>query len=156
MDIPVTQHSPNNQSIFNEDQWLKTLFLISDTEAWLNEVQKELIYRLPIEGKKKLHRKTFYLTASSLAHILERHYFKIQRHPNTGKFTIPVTDILSHIRDAFSQPTIPVSGSLNVQRVMDTHTTIGFDQSGQYTSVLTVISDTRGHIITAFPGALKG
>lgn len=61
---------------FNEEQWMHTLFLISDTQTWLDELQAELIYRLPVKNRKKLLCRSHYLTASALAHILERHYYK--------------------------------------------------------------------------------
>ena len=155
MDHPVTQNLPNEQNDFNEEQWLKILFLISDTQAWLDDIQKGMIYQLPVEGKKKLLRKSFYLTSPAIAHIMERHYYKIQRYPDKGKFTIPVIEILACIRDSFSEPTWPINGMLYVQRVMDAGKTIGFDRSGRHTSLITVVSDNMGRIITAFPGLIK-
>ena len=142
----------SDQYYFNEEQWLKMLFLISDTQTWLNELVRGIIFQLPIEDKKKLFRKAFYLTAPVLAHILERHYYKIQRYPGIGKFTIPVIDILSYLRDAFREPTTPVLGTLNIQRVIDKGIVIGFDKNGHSTNILTVITDSSGRIITAFPG----
>src|SRR5690348_8945339 len=93
----------------NEEQWIHILFLISDTQIWLDELQAKLIYQLPVKNKKKLLRKSHYLSASALAHILERHYFKIPRYPNAGKFTIPVASIVSYLRDAATQTTMPMS-----------------------------------------------
>lgn len=141
-------------NIINEDQWLKNLFLISDMQIWLSELELRLIYQLPVKNKKKLLRKTHYLTASALAHILERHYYKINRYPNAGKFIIPVAAIAGYIRDIASEQVTPVPGSCNVQRVFDTRQHIGFDQDGKATSIITVISDGGGKIITAFPGTI--
>ena len=145
-------HEANN---INEEQWIHILFLISDTQIWLEELQAKLIYQLPVKNKKKLLRKSHYLSASALAHILERHYFKIPRYPNAGKFTIPVASIVSYLRDAGAQTTMPVSNSCNVQRVIDAKQIIGFDKYGKPASVITVISDGGGKIITAFPGTLN-
>lgn len=145
-------HETNN---INEEQWIHILFLVSDTQIWLEELQAKLIYQLPVKNKKKLLRKSHYLSASALAHILERHYFKIPRYPNAGKFTIPVASIVSYLRDAGTQTTMPVSNSCNVQRVIDTKQIIGFDKYGKPASVITVISDGGGKIITAFPGTLN-
>ncbi|NLU90624.1 adhesin [Chitinophaga sp. Ak27] len=86
---------------------------------------------------------------------MERHHYKIPRHPSVSKFTIPVIDILSLLRDAFTAPISPVSGSLNFQRVINTGNIIGFDYNQLPTSFLTVLTDSGGRIITAFPGFLK-
>lgn len=72
---------------FDEEQWMKILFLISDTQEWLNDLQRQIIYQVLFRDKRKIFRKTFYLPATSLAHILERHYYKIRRYPYTSKFT---------------------------------------------------------------------
>jgi hypothetical protein len=66
------------------------------------------IMQLPMSNKKRLFRKTHYITISSLAHILERHYYKIPRHPDCGKFTIPIPDILSHLRDISIEAGMPI------------------------------------------------
>jgi hypothetical protein len=149
--VPKAVHNAG----FDEDQWMKLLFLISDTQNWLNETQKGLLYQLPIEGKKKFCRKSYYLSATALAHILERHYIKIPRHPHTSKFTVPVIEIMSLIRDCFAQPSIPISGSNFVQRIGEAGKEIGIDQSGRPTKILTVVSDSGGRILTAFPGTLE-
>ena len=82
-----------NQPPFNEDEWLKLIFLLSDTQDWLNEMVSGAVMQLPMNNKKRLFRKNYYITISSLAHILERHYYKIPRYPDSGKFTIPIPDI---------------------------------------------------------------
>lgn len=140
---------------FNEDQWIKTIFLISDTQSWLNEIQKGMIFQLPIQGRKKLLKKTFYLSISALAHIIERHYYKINRFPASGKFTIPITDILSYIRDSYDAPATKINGSLNFQRVITTDRIIGFDKNGIHINFMTIVTDSGGNIITAFPGTLE-
>jgi hypothetical protein len=91
-----------NQPPFNEEAWLKLIFLLSDTQDWLNEMVSGAVMQVPMNNKKRLFRKTYYITISSLAHILERHYYKIPRHPDSGKFTIPIPEILSHLRDISS------------------------------------------------------
>jgi len=139
---------------FNEDGWLRILFLINDTQIWVNEMAKSVIFLLPIEDRKKLFRKTFYITVSSLAHILERHYYKIQRFPNAGKFTINIPEILSYLRDCFHHPCIPIPGTLNTHRVIDTGRVIGIDQNGNNTTLITIVSDGGGKIVTAFPGVI--
>jgi hypothetical protein len=139
---------------FNETQFLKLIFLLSDTQQWLNELNKQLIDQLPLENKKKLNRKTWNLTITALAHILERHYYQIPRHPGTGKFHIPIADILMYLRDAQSIEPSPVPGTNNLQRTLECPEKIGFDKYGNPTNCITIITDNTGNIITAFPGTL--
>ncbi|HEX5155399.1 MAG TPA: hypothetical protein VFW07_28350 [Parafilimonas sp.] len=151
----ITNYASPETGGLNEDQWLNALFLISDTQTWLDEMQARLMHQLPVKNRKKLLRKAHYLTATALAHILERHYYKIHRYPNTGKFTISIAAIVCCIRDAIDQPAAPVPNSGNLQRIADTGQHIGFDQYGRTTNIITVLSDAGGKIITAFPGTLN-
>src|ERR1700750_1518679 len=105
MNNTLTQNVFQTKS-FNEDDWLNTLFLISDTQAWLNDVHAGLIGILPVKNRKKILRKTHFLTPTTLAHILERHYYKIHRHPNAAKFTVSIPEIVGCIRDAAGQPPV--------------------------------------------------
>jgi hypothetical protein len=145
---------PAAQSGFCEEEWMKLLFLLSDTEQWVDDLTHRMFRCLPVEDKKRLFRRSYYLTATALAHILERHYYKIPRHPGTGKFTIPVTGILHWLREAGNEPAVPMPGSLNYKRVLEAPCPIGFDKEGKATSMITVITDTGGKIVTAFPGMI--
>jgi hypothetical protein len=138
--------------MFNEQEWIKLLFLLSDTQQWLNDMSNELFLQIPIENKKKFLRRSYRLTATSFAHIIERHYYKIPRHPEAGKFHIPIPDILNHIREAAAIPTTSMPGNQNLLRVLETGHTIGFDRIGQSTTIISIITDTAGNILTAFPG----
>ncbi len=140
---------------FNEPQFIKLIFLLADTSTWLEELQKSTFNQLSIPGKKKLFRQTYYLSASALAHIIERHYYKINRHPQTGKFHIELLEILALIREAQTQAIHPVPGCNNFQRILHTQNPVGFDQNGQPVSTITILTDLGGNIITAFPGILK-
>ncbi len=137
---------------FNEQEWLRLLFLLADTQTWIDDMSKQCFRQLPLADKKKFLRKTYYLTASALAHILERHYYKINRYPHAGKFHIPIIDILHYIREAHSLPANPISGCLNFQRTMHAEQPIGFDKNGNQTNIITILTDTGGKIITAYPG----
>jgi hypothetical protein len=139
---------------FNEAQWLKLLFLLADTQSWIDDLCRQAFAELPLGDKKKCLRKTYYLTAPALAHIVERHYYKISRHPDAGKFLVPVTDIVAFIRDASQVPALPVPGTLNSFRTLQTTTNIGIDRNGNPADNITVITDAGGKIITAFPGNL--
>lgn len=108
----------------------------------------------PITDKKKRFRQNYYLTASALAHIIERHYYKISRHPQTGKFHISIIEIFHLVKEAKTAQPLPVPGCSNLQYIYYTSATIGFDRSGNPCSVITVITNPGGTIITAFPGLL--
>ena len=150
----VATPAQNTNNHFNETQWLQALFLLADTQSWLQQLQEGLIWQLPVKHRKKLLRKGSYLSSKALAHILERHYYKVPRHPLTGKFTIPIPQIVACIRDACQQPPGPVPCSPHLQRVLDTGTPLGHDPSGNTVTTITVITSTGGEIITAFPGVL--
>jgi len=81
MDNAVATHPQNTNTSFNEAQWLQALFLLADTQTWLQQLQEGLIWQLPVKNRKKLLRQGWYLSAKALAHILERHYYKAPRHP---------------------------------------------------------------------------
>jgi hypothetical protein len=97
-------------------------------------------------------KKTYYLSASSLTHIIERHYYKISRHPNCGKFTVDIPTIVYWIREAFICEPSPIPGSLNFKRSLDTKSEIGFDKDGKATTYITVFTEPDGAIKTSFPG----
>jgi len=138
--------------MFNEPEFIKLLFMLADTQAWISNMEKDLFYQLPLQEKCKLFRKTYYLSATALTHILERHYYKISRHPACGKFTIDVPTIVHWIKEAFAAEPSAINGSLNFKRTMDTGTQIGFDKEGQSTTCITVITEPGGAVKTAFPG----
>lgn len=141
---------------FDEASWMRLLFLVSDTQTWIQEMERDVFSQIPVDGKKGLFRKRYHISASCLAHILERHYYKIARHPATGKFTVPVADILHWIREAYYQPVTLLNGGLHGIRSMDTHSCIGHDQYGQPTSIINIITDNGGQVKTAFPGIYNG
>lgn len=143
----------SQQSLFNEAEWLRLLFLLADTQTWLDDMTKELFRQLPVGEKKKFMRKTYYLTATAFAHIIERHYYKINRYPHAGKFHISIAEILHYIREAYSLPVLPVPGKGNFQRNIRTEKIIGYDKSGNPASNITILTDAGGKIITAWPGS---
>lgn len=138
--------------MFNEQDWLKLLFLLNDTQNWIDEMCRETLYQLPVNEKRKFRRKSYYLTIPALAHILEKHYNKIARYPQAAKFTITVIEILSYIRDAYPVPAVSVPGTSNYQRIVDTGQHIGYDRNGLSVQVITIITEPGGKIVTAFPG----
>jgi len=142
--------------MFNESSYIRLLFLLSDTHEWLESMEYGLLEQLPMQGSKKnLFRKTYFLTVPAMAHIVERHYHKVQRHPETGKFTIGLQDILHWIREAKTAEPQLIPSTQNFFRWLDTHEMIGFDNDGISTSIITVITTPGGRIQTAFPGKMK-
>jgi hypothetical protein len=139
--------------MYNETEWMKMLFLLADTQSWLEDLSQKTFHELPLRNKKNLFRNNYYLTPLALVHILERHYYKIPRHPEAGKFTIPVTEILHWIREGFEQPALKIPGTGNLLRSFDTTVCIGHDQYGKDTSRISIITETHGKVKTAFPGA---
>jgi hypothetical protein len=149
----TTATTPNN-FVFNEAQWLQVLFLLADTASWLQQLQEGLIWQLPVQQHKKLLRKSWYLSVTVLAHILERHYYKLPRHPLAGKFTISIPEIVNAIKEAGQLLPQLIAGSTNLQRVWEAGYPLGYDPAGNTVTALTVISSAAGEIITAFPGRL--
>ena len=147
-----TNMDNTNSLGFNESEWIKVLFLISDTQIWMEEMEKKFFHMIPLDNKRKLFRTTYRLNASTLAHILEKHYYKIPRHPEASKFTIPVHEILFYIREAGNMTPDAIPGCLNFERIIDADRPIGFDADGEITDIITVITDSSGHIKSAFPG----
>jgi len=154
MDNAVATHPQNTNTSFNEAQWLQALFLLADTQTWLQQLQEGLIWQLPVKNRKKLLRQGWYLSAKALAHILERHYYKVPRHRLTGKFTIAVPQIVACIKDACHQPPEPVPRSQHLQRVWEAGVPVGYDPAGNTVTTITVIATTGGEIMTAFPGTM--
>lgn len=145
-----------NQSMhFNEAAWLKLVFLLADTQAWVDDLAKEALRRIPIPDKKKFLRKSYYLSISTLAHIPERHYYKINRYPHAGKFHISPIEILHQIREAYSIQPASLKGSQNFYRIKEASKPVGFDKYGQPTNIITILTDAGGRIITAYPGGSK-
>jgi len=136
---------------FKEEEWIRLVLLLGDTHVWLNELSATAIMQLPLRNKKKFLRKTYFLTVSSVAHILERHYYKIPRYPGTAKFTISAVEIFSYIRNAFDRPLIQVAGSTNYLRIIQTDQVIGFNRNQLPSKTIEIISDAGGKIITAYP-----
>ncbi|HLP36240.1 hypothetical protein [Lacibacter sp.] len=139
---------------FNETEWLRLLFLLNDTQQWLEEMQKTLLRSLPCKTPEKLFKKNCYLSVAAFAHILERHYHKIPRHPGTGKFTISIPEILQLIRQAAEQLPLPQNGTTNILYQYNTGIELGYDKSGQPSTCITLIVDEKGNSKTAFPGLL--
>ncbi|GAB2656745.1 hypothetical protein GCM10027036_07740 [Flavihumibacter cheonanensis] len=140
---------------FNEAEWIRLIFLLSDTQQWMNQMILNAFFQVPLKDRKKLFRKSYYITVTALAHILERHYYTIPRHPAASKFTVPLIELLSYLRDASTEPASPIPGTLQFKRTLALDKTIGIDLDHVPTCLLTILTDAGGRIITAFPGSYK-
>lgn len=140
--------------MYNEQNWLRLLFLLADTQEWINNLGHDLLNSLP-QAPARCKSKTYYLSITALAHIIERHYYRIERHPGAGKFTISIPEILQHIKDAKQAVATPVAGNNNLVRTWQTTNIIGYDNNAVQTNLITILTDTAGNIITAFPGTLQ-
>lgn len=141
--------------MYSEPELIRLLYALADIQQWISELSSAALSQVPHMGKKKLQKIDYYLSVSALVHILERHYHKIQRHPGAGKFCISISSILDYIgqaKDCTQQKAINHSGSY---RILLCDTIIGFDQEGRSTSWLTVFTDIKGNITTAFPGKFE-
>lgn len=138
---------------FNEQHFVNELFAIHEKQLHLNQQAKNLFDQLPV-NKKAFMQKKYYLSASALAHIVRRHWYKVKDHPEAGKFTIPLAEIINYLREAFYTEATPVQSYQNFQRHVDIGKPIGYDRHGKYVKTLTVLTDGGGNIITAFPGPL--
>lgn len=100
---------------FNEAEWIRLIFLLSDTQQWMNQMV----------------------------------------HPASSKFTVPLIELLSYLRDASTEPATPIPGTLHFKRTVALDKTIGIDIDHVSTCLLTILTDAGGRIITAFPGSYK-
>jgi filamentous hemagglutinin len=94
-----------------------------------------------------------------MEHINDRH---LDLSVNASQFSIGESDLRSLLQDpnTISTPItreIPRADGIRYVREIDVGKTIGTDKysDGQPTSVMTVLSDRYGNLVTAFPGKLK-
>jgi hypothetical protein len=85
-------------------------------------------------------------------HVWERHMFSgVQKFRGKSKFNIG-EDVLGLIRKAAGCNPIPQANG-RLQRTFDVGRNIGIDRTtGQQTSIMTVITNKDGTLVTAFPG----
>lgn len=95
----------------------------------------DLLAQVP--NSSRLKQRSYYLSITAFAHIIERHYYRIERHPGTGKFSVPIPDIIQHIKEAKEEPPLPVHGTSNLYRTKNTGTIIGHERNGTPTTLIT-------------------
>lgn len=139
----------------NESELIRLLYTLADIQQWISDLSSAALSHIPHMGKKKLQKLDYYLSVSALVHILERHYYKIQRHPGAGKFCIAIESILQYIRQAKECQQHKAPNHSGSYRILECDTIIGYDQQGHNTTYLTVFTDVKGNILTAFPGKFE-
>ncbi len=139
----------------NEPELIRLLYTLADIQQWISDLSSAALTHVPHMSKKKLQKAGYYLSITALVHILERHYYKIPRHPGAGKFCIPLSSMLDYIRQAKDCTQQPVPNHSGSYRILQCDTIIGYDQLGNNTNSLTVITDAKGNILTAFPGKFE-
>lgn len=135
----------------NENELLRLLMLLSDTQTWLNEMSAQAVQALHPPAMKLLHGKSYRLPITAFAHIIERHYYKTLRHPGTGKFTLPPAAILDLVKEMASVEPEPMKSNTNSRRSMQFPYQLGICKNGDPAFCITVITDPTGEIITAYP-----
>lgn len=138
--------------MYSEPELIRLLYTLADIQQWISDLSSAALSQVPHMSKKKLQKLDYYLSPAALVHILERHYHKIPRHPGAGKFCIPISSILDYIRQAKNCTQHSAPNHSGNYRILDCNTEIGYDQEGRNTSYLTVFTDSKGNILTAFPG----
>jgi hypothetical protein len=136
----------------NEPELIRLLYTLADIQQWISDLSSAALSHVPHMGKKRLQKLDYYLSPAALVHILERHYHKIPRHPGAGKFCIPISNILDYIRQAKDCNQQKAYNHSGTYRLLDCDAIIGYDQYGNNTNSLTVFTDAKGNILTAFPG----
>ena len=135
----------------NENELLRLLMLLSDTQTWLNEMSAQAVQALHPPAMKLMHGKSYRLPVTAFAHIIERHYYKTLRHPGTGKFTLPVPAILDLLKEMATVEAEPMKGNINSRRSLQLSYELGICKNGDPAFRITVITDPTGAIITAYP-----
>jgi filamentous hemagglutinin len=99
------------------------------------------------------------VTNDGMEHINDRH---LDPSVNASQFSIGESDLRSLLQDpnTISTPItreIPSADGIRYVREIDVGKAIGTDKysNGQPTSVMTVLTDKYGNLVTAFPGKLK-
>ena len=127
------------------------IFLLYDMEVWLKEQSAALLISISPRAGKLIKGSSYRLGLKGIAHILERHYHKTLRHPGTGKFTIPLTELLDLLKETSQSTPHSVNGTLQHRWVLVCDKVVGITNLGENSNTIVVITDRDGFIVTAFP-----
>ena len=135
----------------NEKELLKLIGLLSDVQKWVDRLSLDCVNNFHASGIKLMNNKKYRLSIISFAHILEKHYHKILRYPDSSKFNISIPEILDYLKTAEAMDIMPIKGGANCERRLELKEMIGFNKDGEDAFCLVVITDPGGNIITAYP-----
>jgi len=109
-----------------------------------------------LEGSRLARTSAINITENGLSHTLERHTInEIAKWNNKSKF-YDASEVKGLIRNATEYPSIQQPNG-NLARIVNSDKIIGFDKiTGQPTSQYTVITNSNGNLVTAFPGKPNG
>lgn len=137
---------------FDENNFIRLLFRARRLQDLQQRYTRKLLQLLPVPEEFATFPSSFYLTATNFAKILERYYPGSVKQKNTTKFTIPLLELYHYLRISFEQEAQPVAGIIRFIRTYEADKIIGVNSSGEPTNIMTVISDSEGRILSAYPG----
>ncbi len=135
---------------FNEDDFISALNNVHRTRKELDNLARKLLWMIPGDKRMRYFPCSYYLTAYSLSHILDRHYHKINRYPNKPKFTIPVPEIVELIRMGSEQQT-EIIAEHGYRRTLYIGRSIGLSSNKQPCYSIVILTDWSGYIRSAYP-----
>ncbi|MBO9659080.1 MAG: hypothetical protein J7527_09670 [Chitinophagaceae bacterium] len=147
---PVFFQYPVAPAPFHEAEFIYHINNMFRMKKELDGLAKRVMWMVPGGKQTRYFPSSYYLSAFTLSHILDRHYHKVPRHPEKSKFTIPIPEIVKYIRMAFPQPTGPLIGHCR-ERILPTGLTIGWNEEQEPCQSIKVVSDLYGNIRTAYP-----
>ncbi|CFQ58312.1 filamentous hemagglutinin outer membrane protein [Yersinia aleksiciae] len=165
----------SDSQTFAKNQWIESA---SKATGWSKETIEALglsislvgLVRGQKRGGTKVAPNTFGITQSRInlmkgdkragwEHVVERHF---SGKTNASQFSISQQELRAILQDKSSvqtpiSRTIPSNESPRYERVIDVGKPIGFDKfsGGVSTSIMTVLTDKHGNLITATPGRIQ-
>lgn len=135
---------------FNEDDFISVLNNTHRIRQQVDQLSKRLMWLIAEDLKTRYFPASYYLSAYSLSHILDRHYYKFDRYHDKAKFTISVSEIVKYIRMGATVHAERIPGKSEC-RIINAGRVIGMSASGTPCRYISIITDAYGYIRTAYP-----
>ncbi|ANI89336.1 hypothetical protein A9P82_08545 [Arachidicoccus ginsenosidimutans] len=143
--------------IFNSVMTISDLFLVKSAVTAVGKLTVIGIGKLVAEdateqGAKALLNPSIEMTEKGLNHTLERHTANdIAKFAGKSKF-FDAADVPKLVKEATQQPMVKQANG-NFARIVNAGKEVGIDRAtGHATSFYTVITNSSGELVTAFPG----
>lgn len=149
MHPPFVSYPP--QGFFNEDEFLAILFSVQRLRYDADRCANKLVRVIPGNLRTKYFPSSYCLTGYGLAHILDKHFYKVNRFPDASKFTIPITEIVRLIRLGFLRGEKESTKTGGTMRVLEVGKVIGVCKDGCLTRKMAIVTDGNGQIRSAYP-----